>query len=46
MMPMWLFILIVFVAAFLGAFFASCFEFERREEKKDGKERISRKAED
>lgn len=40
-MPMWLFILVVFGAAFLGALFASCFEFERREKKKDGKKRVS-----
>lgn len=45
-MPMWLFVIIVFAAGFLGAFFASCFEIERREEKKDAKERLSREAED
>lgn len=37
---------IVFAGAFLGAFFASCFELERREEKKNAKERLSREAED
>lgn len=45
-MNIWLFTLIVFAGAFLGAFLASCFEFERREEKKDGKERIPGKTED
>lgn len=45
MMPMWLFILIVFVASFAGAFFASFFKFERQEDKGNGKERISGKTE-
>ena len=40
-MPSWLFVIIVFAGAFLGAFLATCFEFERREEKKNGKKRIS-----
>ena len=45
-MPIWLFVIIVFAAGFLGAFFASCFELERREGKRDAKERLSRETED
>lgn len=44
-MPMWLFILIVFVASFSGALFASFFKFERREDKGNGEERIPGKTE-
>lgn len=36
-MPIWLFVIIVFAGAFLGAFFASAFSIAKREdENKDG----------
>lgn len=41
MMPIWLFVVVVFSGAFLGAFFASALSIARREEKENGKERIS-----
>lgn len=45
-MPMWLFVIIIFLAAFWGAFFASISKISRMEEKKDAKERLSRETED
>lgn len=40
-MPIWVLCVIVFAGAFCGAFFAAAFSISKKEDERNGKERLS-----